>query len=100
LPYIFDHPVEEAVDWAFGTALRIYGGEDAVRPLPVHARNAHADGASDGESPVTAAAAQLSWEEHKAERDELRQLRREQNAGKWWSKLGGWSGGDEKNKKD
>lgn len=100
LPYIFDHPVEEAVDWAFGTALRIYGGEDAVRPLPAHARSGHADGASDGESPVTAAAAQLSWEEHKAERDELRELRREQNSGKWWSGLGGWSGGDEKNKKD
>ncbi|KAJ5631581.1 uncharacterized protein N7484_011681 [Penicillium longicatenatum] len=100
LPYLFDHPVEEAVDWAFGTALRIYGGEDAVRPLPAHARNGHADGASGVESPVTAAAAQLSWEEHKAERDELRQLRREKNAGTWWSKLGGWSGSDEKNKKD
>ncbi|KAJ6084377.1 mitochondrial 18 KDa protein-domain-containing protein [Penicillium sp. IBT 16267x] len=100
LPYFFDHPVEEAVDWAFGTALRIYGGEDAVRPLPAHNRNGHADGASGGGSSATTAAGQLSWEEYKAERDELRQFRREQNAGKWWGVLGGWSGGDGKNKKE
>ncbi|KAJ5632323.1 hypothetical protein N7490_008662 [Penicillium lividum] len=99
LPYLFDHPVEEAVDWAFGTALRVYGGEDAVRPLPAHARDEHADGAADG-GPVTTAASKLSWEEYKAERESLREMRREQNTGKWWSVLGGWSKGDEKSKKE
>jgi fission process protein 1 len=34
LPYIFDHPVDEAVDWVFHTGLRLYAGEDAVRSLP------------------------------------------------------------------
>lgn len=104
LPYLFDHPVEEAVDWAFGTGLRLYGGEDAVRPLPPHAR-----GLSHGHEPNTevakegpvAAAAQLSWEEYKNGRDQARQVRQEQQGGQSWSS---WiwpsSGSDEKTKND
>ncbi|KAJ5675710.1 hypothetical protein N7462_008607 [Penicillium macrosclerotiorum] len=93
LPYLFDHPVEEAVDWCFGTALRIYGGEDAVRPLPHHALTKSPSDA-DG---VAAAASQLSWEEHKNERE----LRRERNGGQSLSSwLGGWSSGSEKPKKE
>ncbi|KAJ5108893.1 hypothetical protein N7456_005568 [Penicillium angulare] len=97
LPYIFDHPVEEAVDWAFGTALRVYGGEDAVRPLPPHARGS---GSGSGESPVTTAAAQLSWEEYKTEREKVRELRREQQGGdsSKWSGLTSWF--NDKTKKD
>ncbi|KAJ5935579.1 hypothetical protein N7466_005126 [Penicillium verhagenii] len=100
LPYLFDHPVEEAVDWAFGTALRAYGGEDAVRPLPTHAHDLYANGVPETETPVTSAAAKLSWEEYKVEREHVREVRREQNAGKWWGILGGWSGGDGKSKKE
>ncbi|OJJ46396.1 hypothetical protein ASPZODRAFT_1960253 [Penicilliopsis zonata CBS 506.65] len=37
LPYIFDEPVEEAVEWAFHTAIRTFAGEDQVRHLPAHA---------------------------------------------------------------
>ncbi|OQE16738.1 hypothetical protein PENSTE_c023G01367 [Penicillium steckii] len=70
LPYIFDHPVEEAVDWAFGTALRVYGGEDAVRPLPAHARSVvEGEGESLG-------VAQLSWEEYKNQRQVAREERK------------------------
>ena len=88
LPYLFDHPVEEAVDWAFGTALRMYGGEDAVRPLPQHALTQ----AIKEQGSTTAAAAQLSWEELKNERE----LRREQRGSKSWSS---WFGGSSQNGK-
>lgn len=97
LPYIFDHPVEEAVDWCFGTALRIYGGENAVRPLPTHAR-----GKSTNEENGVAAAAQLSWEEHKNEREKARELRREEKGSSGLSSwFGGLSGsGESKEKKE
>ncbi|KAL3436374.1 mitochondrial 18 KDa protein-domain-containing protein [Aspergillus tetrazonus] len=78
LPYIFDHPVDEAVDWSFRTGLRIYGGEDAVKPLPQHT---HAAGATTHEEDSTslshfhikapevadAASANVSWDEYKEE---------------------------------
>ncbi|KAJ6015634.1 hypothetical protein N7540_010225 [Penicillium herquei] len=107
LPYLFDHPVEEVVDWTFSTALRVYGGEDAVRPLPPHARSTEIthghdhDNSAAKETPVSTAAAQLSWEEYKDERDRVRQVRREEKAGQSWSSwLGFSSGSDEKSKKD
>ncbi|KAK5788530.1 hypothetical protein VI817_009488 [Penicillium citrinum] len=83
LPYLFDHPVEEAVDWAFGTALRVYGGEDAVRPLPAHARSV-----SEGES---LGVAQLSWEEYKNQRQIAREERKGVDGG-----ILSWFGGKEK----
>lgn len=83
MPYLFDHPVEEAVDWAFGTALRVYGGEDAVRPLPAHARSV-----SEGES---LGVAQLSWEEYKNQRQIAREERKGVDGG-----ILSWFGGKEK----
>ena len=65
------------MDWCFGTALRIYGGEDAVRPLPHHALTKP----TSDDGPVTSAAAQLSWEEYKEEREKARDLRRQQGSG-------------------
>ncbi|KAF3386578.1 hypothetical protein F1880_000122 [Penicillium rolfsii] len=98
LPYLFDHPVEEAVDWAFGTALRLYGGEDAVRPLPHHAMLTKA---ATEETGSVAAAAQLSWEEYKNEREKARELRREQRGTTSLSSwFGDWSSGSEKPKKE
>ncbi|GLI73029.1 hypothetical protein PoHVEF18_001219 [Penicillium ochrochloron] len=98
LPYLFDHPVEEAVDWAFGTALRLYGGEDAVRPLPNHALLSKA--AAEETGSVTTAA-QLSWEEYKNEREKARELRREQTGTKSLSSwFGGWTSESEKPKKE
>lgn len=98
LPYLFDHPVEEAVDWAFGTALRIYGGEDAVRPLPTHALLSKP---ATEESGSVTAAAQLSWEEYKNEREKARELRRDQGGSKPLSSwFGGWTSESEKPKKE
>ncbi|KAF7718100.1 Uncharacterized protein PECH_002437 [Penicillium ucsense] len=101
LPYLFDHPVEEAVDWAFGTGLRMYGGEDAVRPLPSHALPSP-PATQEPESVSTAA--QLSWEQHKGEHENARELRRDNDgsSGSISSWLGGWSSGSgsEKSKKD
>lgn len=98
LPYLFDHPVEEAVDWAFGTALRIYGGEDAVRPLPTHALLAKP---ATEESGSVTAAAQLSWEEYKNEREKARELRRDESGSKPFSGwFGGWTSEAEKPKKE
>lgn len=85
--------MEEAVDWAFGTALRIYGGEDAVRPLPHHAHHR-----PDAQG-TTAAAAQLSWEEFKVEREKARDVRQQASG----SSVSSWLGnlvGSGKDKKD
>ncbi|KAJ5128620.1 hypothetical protein N7448_002336 [Penicillium atrosanguineum] len=93
LPYLFDKPVEEAVDWAFGTALRIYGGEDAVRPLPHHAHH------RPDEQGTTPLAARLSWEEYKNEREKARELRQQAGGSSVSSWLGSLSGSG-KDKKD
>ncbi|KAJ5207118.1 Mitochondrial 18kDa protein [Penicillium cf. griseofulvum] len=72
LPYIFDHPVDEAVEWVFRTGLRAYGGEAAVRPLPGKSLPPREE-----EEVRAAAAADLSWDEYKAERERARDLRRQ-----------------------
>lgn len=90
LPYLFDQPVEEAVDWCFGTALRMYGGEDAVRPLPHHGIGKIAEEKS------VSAAAQVSWEEYKNEREKARETRREENGSSSPSSWFGLSGSKEK----
>ncbi|KAJ5604941.1 hypothetical protein N7510_010095 [Penicillium lagena] len=74
LPYFFDHPVEEAVEWSFRTALRAYGGEAAVRSLPASAHDTLSH-----ESEQISRAAHLSWEEYKAERERARQMRKERS---------------------
>jgi len=40
LPYLFDKPVEEAVEWTFYTAFRAIGGENAVGQRPHTGREA------------------------------------------------------------
>ncbi|KAJ5895353.1 hypothetical protein N7495_007044 [Penicillium taxi] len=96
LPYLFDHPVEQAVDWAFGTGLHLYGGEDAVRPLPEYAQDN-----STKVSPVTDATSQISWEQFKEEHEKTRELRRENEGNKsLLSWFGISSGSDGKSKKE
>ncbi|KAL2810886.1 mitochondrial 18 KDa protein-domain-containing protein [Aspergillus granulosus] len=91
LPYIFDHPVDEAVDWMFRTGLRAYAGEDAVRPLPQHSEVA---GSSEGqeEDPTSLGhfqikvqdavtggsdgAAEASWEDYKADLQRAKEQRK------------------------
>lgn len=38
LPYLFDRPIDEAVEWGFETAIRSFAGESEVVPLqsPAH----------------------------------------------------------------
>ncbi|KAI1853129.1 hypothetical protein JX266_001835 [Neoarthrinium moseri] len=38
LPYLFDEPVENAVEWAFHKGFALYGGKDAVGNLPTTGR--------------------------------------------------------------
>ncbi|KAF7167638.1 hypothetical protein CNMCM5623_000911 [Aspergillus felis] len=103
LPYIFDEPVGEAVEWSFRTALRAYAGEDAVRPLPapasasaVHPADPDAPSLSHylktqaeknsstalGADASVAASANLSWEEYKAERQKAKEERRREREAK------------------
>jgi fission process protein 1 len=35
LPYLFDHPVEQAVEWTFHKGFEAVGGPDAVGGRPV-----------------------------------------------------------------
>ncbi|PWY66852.1 hypothetical protein BO94DRAFT_579653 [Aspergillus sclerotioniger CBS 115572] len=92
LPYIFDEPVEEAVEWAFRTGIRAYAGEDAVRPLPRTVQIPHDEATSlshfikvqgeksnheaMGSDANIAAAANLSWEEYKEERRRAKEHRK------------------------
>jgi mitochondrial fission process protein 1 len=39
LPYLFDHPVEHAVETVFHEGFRFFGGPEAVGDLPVTGRN-------------------------------------------------------------
>lgn len=78
LPYIFDHPVEEGVDWVFRSGLRLYGGEDAVRELPRHSEVSRTGKDQDHEDPTSLdhfhikvqkgelpANGEVSWEDYK-----------------------------------
>lgn len=97
LPYIFDHPVDEAVEWAFRTGLRAYGGEAAVRPLPGKSLPPREE-----EEVRAAAAANLSWDEYKAERERARELRRQSEGSGGIASLTSWFGSssDEKKKNE
>ncbi|OGM40947.1 hypothetical protein ABOM_010497 [Aspergillus bombycis] len=68
LPYIFDEPVDEAVEWSFRTAIRAYAGEDAVRLLPP----AQIAG-TDADASTT-----YSWEEYKEGRRQAREERKKE----------------------
>ncbi|KAF4285690.1 hypothetical protein KXW98_003277 [Aspergillus fumigatus] len=115
LPYIFDEPVGEAVEWSFRTALRAYAGEDAVRPFPAPATASAAHPAETGaDAPSVsrylktqaeknssvalgadgsvAASANLSWEEYKAERQKAKEERRRQREAKGWTGPLAWLG--------
>ncbi|PIG79399.1 hypothetical protein AARAC_007635 [Aspergillus arachidicola] len=72
LPYIFDEPVDEAVEWSFRTAIRAYAGEDAVRSLPP-AKTTDPDANAS-----TAALASHSWEEYREERRRAKEERKKE----------------------
>ncbi|KAL4877322.1 mitochondrial 18 KDa protein-domain-containing protein [Aspergillus karnatakaensis] len=105
LPYIFDHPVDLAVEQLFRTGLYIYGGVDAVRPLPKHSEvagtKAHGEKEQDptslrhfhikvqeGESTVNG---DVTWDEYKQELQKAKERRkkeREENGGGVLAMLG------------
>ncbi|KAE8387603.1 mitochondrial 18 KDa protein-domain-containing protein [Aspergillus alliaceus] len=101
LPYIFDEPVDEAVEWSFRTAVRAFAGEDAVRPLP----NGHTtaeDVPREKKGDVTMSADSIhSWEEYREDRRRAKEQRKkelEQRGQKGpWALLG--FGGNEESKK-
>ncbi|KAH8430273.1 mitochondrial fission process 1 family protein [Aspergillus melleus] len=119
LPYIFDEPVDEAVEWSFRTALRAYAGEDAVRPLPTTAhipaddatslshflkvreeQNANVAMGADARS---AAATNLSWDEYKEQRLQAKEQRKRDREGrgeKGVLAMLGWNNGDSKEKNE
>ena len=89
LPYIFDEPVDHAVQWAFREGIRAYAGDDAVRALPpaphtpdkdsttlvrlLHVeqeKNNHGDGGAAPDANVS-----VSWEEYKAEKKRAKEHR-------------------------
>lgn len=103
------------MEWAFRTGLRVYAGEDAVRPLPASAREDStalsrfvglgklkaSEGDQQGEAVSDAVAS--SWEEFKEQRlrarDERNRQREEQGTGPFaW--LTGKSERNNKNKSE
>ncbi|KAL1880480.1 hypothetical protein Plec18167_003884 [Paecilomyces lecythidis] len=93
LPYLFDKPIEEAVEWGFETAIRSFAGESEVVPLqsPAHSqsgdvatlgsvmklqaeksrREAGSDASQNGDAAV-------SWEEYKENKLRQREQRKRQ----------------------
>ncbi|PYH97427.1 hypothetical protein BO71DRAFT_427043, partial [Aspergillus ellipticus CBS 707.79] len=102
LPYIFDAPVEEALEWTFRTGLRAYAGEEAVRPLPRVAHDSPSSAAHFAHTEQSAAggadAATISWEEYKEQRRLAKENRRLERGGSGGGVLGllGW--GDKEKK--
>ncbi|RMJ28692.1 hypothetical protein PHISP_00441 [Aspergillus sp. HF37] len=90
LPYVFDEPVEMAVEWGFRSGLRALIGEDAVRPLRLEApvsADSHSSGSNTSDQNVA-----VTWEEYKAEkqraRDERMRQREEKGIKGPWALLG------------
>ncbi|KAA8650097.1 hypothetical protein EYZ11_001299 [Aspergillus tanneri] len=111
LPYIFDEPVDKAVEWAFRTGVRAYAGEDAVRPLPPSALIPVEDSTSlshvlkvqGEENEFNAATSGVSWEEYREQRlraKEQRKRDREEHGQKGPLAMLGWSSSNSKNKSE
>lgn len=105
LPYLFDKPVEEAVEWTFRTAIRAYGGEDEVRHLPVpptiesrsvtealKEQGSKVVRGAEEEAQKLKAAANVSWEEYKEEKQRERDERKHQREEQGRTGLSGWFG--------
>ena len=111
LPYIFDEPLDHAVDWSFRKTLLTYFGEDAVRPLP---EAAHHDAASSSSPtlshflekqnpdavPISSAAQDMSWDEYREERRRAKEerMKEREQSGKdgLWGMVMGVVGGEKK----
>ncbi|KAK2760232.1 hypothetical protein FQN54_002299 [Arachnomyces sp. PD_36] len=84
LPYIFDKPVESAVEYTFQTALQSFAGEAAVTPTTSNAAVSNSLRAlrqlkqqqKMKRAEVESGEAGVSWEEYKAEKNAEREERR------------------------
>ncbi|KAL4793838.1 mitochondrial 18 KDa protein-domain-containing protein [Aspergillus venezuelensis] len=87
LPYLFDHPVESAVDWLFRVGVYVYGGEDAVKPLPRHSEVVGSHDQKDStslshfhiavpESQQQKLGDKASWDEYKRELADAKEKRK------------------------
>lgn len=88
------------MDGLFDTALRLYGGEDAVRQSPDPTTSASI---ISNWNAATSEVTQITWEEYKIQREKARELRREQRGGKFpslWSWFDKSSNADLKAKKE
>ena len=110
MPYIFDEPVEKAVEWGFRKGLETYVGEHAVQPLRLpssHKLQQEQSGSGSGaESKVLSSRLKatseekpdvaVSWEEYKEkkqrERDERMKEREEKGIKGPLAMLGFWTG--------
>lgn len=88
LPYIFDEPIGEAVEYGFRTAIGTYFGQDALRPLPAdHEKDSTSlsrflTAQNPNAVPVSSATDAMSWEEYREERQRAKEQRRRERAEK------------------
>lgn len=97
LPYLFDEPVEHAVDWSFKSLCRAVGGEQAVQqppspkespaekktPLSSLLKWREQKGRHEAETGHVHDEAP-SWEEYKEEKQRQREQRRKDGGGGWF----------------
>ncbi|BCR87133.1 mitochondrial fission process 1 family protein [Aspergillus chevalieri] len=88
LPYIFDEPLDEAVEYGFRAAIGSYFGQDAIKSLPTdHEKDSTSlshflDSQNPEAIPVSSATDGLSWEEYREERQRAKEQRRQERAEK------------------
>ncbi|KKA22120.1 hypothetical protein T310_3860 [Rasamsonia emersonii CBS 393.64] len=108
LPYAFDEPVEQAVEWSFHTLCRGIGGEEAVTPalppsetpankemplsslLKLQSQKKRLEEPSEEKRDTP-----LTWEEYKEEKRRAREQRKKEREA---SGIGGWFGFGKKEK--
>ena len=110
LPYVFDEPLDHAVDWSFRKTLRTYFGEDAARALPdsehhdTPSLSQFLDKQNPDAVPVSSAAQPMTWDEYREERrrakEERMKEREETGSQGLWGMVMGVVGGGEKKKDD
>lgn len=95
LPYLFDEPVEHAVEWSFARLCRAIEGERAVTPSPP-ARELPADQttplsevlALQEQKKRHEGGSEPSWEEYKADRQRERAERKSHGGVSGWLGFG------------
>lgn len=88
MPYIFDEPLDEAIEYGFHTAIGSFFGKDAVKSLSSgHEKDSTSlshflDSQNPDAVPVSSATDAMSWEEYREERERAKEQRRLERAEK------------------